>query len=134
MGYLQSQQNFVRASANWRQDYRNSWDDFELSLIFIHFKRVWKSRPKMQSSVVIFMPKNADNSFVSKCSEKQVSVFFFVWNKRNCKNTEYNVIEFKAYCAMVVIMEINWDNNLTWLLVLLTLFEAKTRQIDKLGW
>ena len=87
----------------------------------------------MQSSVVIFMPKNAVNSFDSKCSEKQVSVFF-VWDKRNCKNTENDVIEFKAYCVMVVIVETNWDNNLTWLLVLLTLFEAKTRQIDKLGW
>ena len=82
----------------------------------------------------LFYAKNAENSFVSKCSEKQVSVFFFVLDKRNCKNTEYDVIEIKAYCAMVVIMETNWDNNLTWLLVLLTLFEAKTRQIDKLGW
>ena len=72
-------------------------------------------------------------SFQSAVKNKSV-FFFFVLDKRNCKNTEYDVIEIKAYCAMVVIMETNWDNNLTWLLVLLTLFEAKTRQIDKLGW
>ena len=60
--------------------------------------------------------------------------FFFVRDKRNCKYTEYDVIEFKAYCAMVVIIGNKLEQQFNLAICLANTIWGKTRQIDKLGW